>query len=50
MFYASVADALAQGGTGPNTPDEALLVQAVIDAAYRSSREDRVVPIERHLR
>ena len=45
MFYAAVVDALAGRGPGPNMPDEALMVQAVIDAAYRSSREGRVVTL-----
>ncbi|WP_295637327.1 oxidoreductase [Novosphingobium sp.] len=42
-FYASIVDALASDGPGPNTTDDALMVQAVIDAAYRSSREGHVV-------
>jgi predicted dehydrogenase len=42
-FYASIVDALAHDGPGPNTVDEALIVQAVIDAAYRSAREGRVI-------
>lgn len=45
MFYASVAESLTQGGTGPNTIDQALMVQAVIDAAHRSSRDGRVVTL-----
>jgi predicted dehydrogenase len=44
-FYASIVDALKRGGAGPNTVDESLMVQAVIDAAYRSARDGRVVPL-----
>ncbi|GAC1407825.1 MAG: oxidoreductase [Novosphingobium sp.] len=44
-YYASIVDALTLGGPGPNTVDEALMVQSVIDAAYRSAREGRVVSL-----
>ena len=44
-FYGSIVDALNHSRAGPNTADEALTVQAVIDAAYRSAREGRVVTL-----
>ena len=44
-FYARIVDALTHGRAGPNTADEALMVQAVIDAAYRSAREGGVVTL-----
>ena len=42
VFYGAVVQALAGDGPGPNTAAQALMVQAVIDAAYRSAREGRV--------
>ena len=44
-FYGSIVDAFTHGRAGPDTADEALMVQAVIDAAYRSAREGRVVTL-----
>ena len=50
QFYAAVVAALGGTGPGPNLPAEALLVQAVIDAAYRSAREERVIALPELLR
>lgn len=49
-FYAQVVAALSGHGEGPNRIGEALAVQAVIDAAYRSAREGRVVGLDPDLR
>ena len=44
-FYATVAEALDGNGDGPNTASQALMVQAVIDAAHRSARDGQVVAL-----
>lgn len=43
-YYAAVVEALRSGGPNPVPPEEALLVQRVIEAAIVSARERRVVP------
>ena len=44
-YYAGVVEALTQGRPVPVSAEEATRVIQVIDAAYRSSREGRTVPL-----
>ncbi|HWU03667.1 MAG TPA: oxidoreductase [Novosphingobium sp.] len=45
-FYAEVARALIDGSAAPNAPSELLIVAEVIEAAFRSAREGRVIRLD----